>query len=68
MAMIMDIAMVIAIPIATATIITVMGILMDINNPLDINNLTETGTTIVEHGVDPVVDDERIGQGGRIIF
>jgi hypothetical protein len=59
MIMIIAMAMVIAIPIATATITTVMGI------PMDINNLTEIGTTIVDRGVDPTVDDERIEQGGR---
>lgn len=60
MVMTMTIAMVIVIPIATGTITTVMGIPMDINNLLDINNLTETGTTIVDHGVGPAIGDERI--------
>ncbi len=62
MAMIMAMAMVIVILIATATITTVMGIIMDINN------LAVTGMTIVDHGADPAVGDERIEQGGRIIF
>jgi uncharacterized membrane protein len=55
-------AMVIVIPVATTTIITVMGILMDINN------LAVTGTAIVDHGVEPAIGDEIKGQGGRIIF
>jgi hypothetical protein len=60
--MIMAMAMVILIPVATTTIITVMGIL------LDINNLAVTGTAIVGHGVEPAIGDEIKGQGGRIIF
>jgi hypothetical protein len=49
-------AMVIVIPVATTTIITVMGIL------LDINNLDVIGTIIVDHGVDPVIGDEIKGR------
>jgi hypothetical protein len=52
-------AMVIVILVATTTIITVMGIL------LDINNLAVAGTIIVDHGVDPAIGDEIKGQGGR---
>ena len=48
--------------VATTTIITVTGILMDINN------LAVTGTAIVDHGVEPAMGDEIKGQGGRIIF
>jgi uncharacterized membrane protein len=58
----MALAMVIVIPVAMTTIITVTGILMDINN------LAVTGTAIVDHGVDPAIGDEIKGQGGRIIF
>jgi hypothetical protein len=50
-------AMVIVILVATTTIITVMGILMDINN------LAVTGTAIVDHGVEPAIGDETRGQG-----
>jgi hypothetical protein len=60
MAIILAMAMVI--PVATTTIITVTGILMDINN------LAVTGTAIVDHGVEPAIGDEIKGQGGRIIF
>jgi hypothetical protein len=62
MAIILAMAMVIVIPVATTTIITVPGILMDINN------LAVTGTAIVDHGVEPAMGDEIKGQGGRIIF
>ncbi len=62
MAIILAMAMVIVIPVATTTIITVTGILMDINN------LAVTGTAIVDHGVEPAIGDEIKGQGGRIIF
>jgi type 1 fimbria pilin len=55
MALATAMAMVIVILVATTTIITVMGIL------LDINNLAVTGTIIVDHGVDPVIGDEIIG-------
>jgi hypothetical protein len=58
----MAMAMVMVIPVATTTIITVTGILMDINN------LAVTGTAVVDHGVDPAISDEIKGQGGRIIF
>ncbi len=61
-AMVLAMAMVIVIPRATATITTVTGILMDINN------LAVTGTAVVDHGVDPAMGDEIKGQGGRIIF
>ena len=57
MAIILAMAMVIVIPVATTTIITVTGILMDINN------LAVTGTAIVDHGVDPAMGDETRGQG-----
>jgi hypothetical protein len=53
MAIILAMAMVI--PVATTTIITVTGILMDINN------LAVTGTAIVDHGVEPAIGDEIIG-------
>jgi hypothetical protein len=60
MIMALTTAMVIVILVATTTIITVMGIL------LDINNLAVIGMTIiVDQGVDPVFGDEKIGQGGR---
>jgi hypothetical protein len=62
MIMALAMAMVIVIPGATTTIITVTGILMDINN------LAVTGTAIVDHGVEPAIGDEIKGQGGRIIF
>jgi hypothetical protein len=63
MVMIMAIALnIIAILIATATITTVMGILMDINN------LAVTGMIIVDHGVDPAVGDERIGRAVGLFF
>jgi hypothetical protein len=62
MAIILAMAMVIVIPVATTTIITVTGILMDINN------LAVTGTAIVDRGVEPAIGDETRGQGGRIIF
>ena len=62
MVLAMVLAMVIVILVATTTIITVMGILMDINN------LAVTGTAIVDHGVEPAIGDERIEQGGRIIL
>ena len=62
MAIILAMAMVIVIPVATTTITTVTGILMDINN------LAVTGTAIVDHGVEPAIGDEIKGQGGRIIF
>jgi hypothetical protein len=61
-AIILAMTMVIVILRATATITTVTGILMDINN------LAVTGTAIVDHGVDPAIGDEIKGQGGRIIF
>jgi len=56
-AIILVMAMVIVILRATATITTVTGILMDINN------LAVTGTAIVDHGVEPAIGDEIIGQG-----
>ena len=62
MAIILAMAMVIVIPVATTTITTVTGILMDLNN------LAVTGTAIVDHGVEPAIGDEIKGQGGRIIF
>jgi hypothetical protein len=57
MAIILAMAMAIVIPVATTTIITVTGILMDINN------LAVTGTAIVDHGVEPAMGDEIKGQG-----
>jgi predicted metal-binding membrane protein len=49
--------------IATATITTVMEILMDIKNR------AMAGMTIaMDQGMVPVIGDEIIGQGGRIPF
>ena len=54
---------IILIAIAAATITTVMGILMDITN------LVMTGMTIaMDQAMVPVMGDEIIGQGSRIIF
>jgi len=57
MGLAMAMAMVIVLLRAMATITTVMGILMDINN------LAVTGAVIVDHGVDPAIGDEMKGQG-----
>jgi len=54
---------IIVILMAEATIITVMGILMEIKN------LAMTGMTIaMVQGMVPVISDEIIGQGGRSTF
>lgn len=61
----MTMAMVLAIIvilIAPATTITIMDIPIEITIPV-------TGVTVImDQGLDPVIGDKIIGQGGRIIF
>jgi len=56
MAMVITMVMDIAIPIAMATITTVMDIL---------THVMMAATPVMAQGVDPGIGDERIGQGGR---
>jgi hypothetical protein len=59
MAMVLTI---IVILIAPATTITIMDIPIEITIPV-------TGVTVImDQGMDPVIGDKIIGQGGRIIF
>jgi hypothetical protein len=61
----MTMAMVLAITvilIAPATTITIIDIPIEITIPV-------TGVTVImDQGMDPVIGDKIIGQGGRIIF
>ncbi len=57
-ALVTAMAMVIVIPVATTTIITVTGILMDIINPA-VAGITVT----MDQGMDSVIGDEIKGQG-----